>query len=514
MEESNKRIAKNTIYLYIRQLVILVLSLFTTSIVLEKLGASDYGINNLVGGFVGGFAVLNGILSSGTRRFLSLYIGKGDAKELKSTFATALFIHVIIAIVVVIALEAFGVWFINHELNIAADRMYAANWVFQLSVIGVGIGIVQTPFEAAVTSHERFNIYAIMTIFNVVSKLLIVFMLIYLPGDKLITYSALGLGIGVISATVYNIYCQRQFPECRWSLKFDKPVMKEMLVFSGYGTFGHVIMVVNGQGISIILNLFFNTVMNAARGLAQTVNSTLGTFITGFIIAAEPQLVKYYGSEEMDKFKKLIFNVTQYSLFLLSIIIVPTVLEIDFVVNLWLRGNVPEYTCAFIKITQVCGIIYQSNCMVEMGLQAIGRVKENNLYSVPVYLLSLPIYYFILWSGVSPVYAYWGGAIPPFLSFLINLKLLSKYTGFEGRHFFVTIFLKTILLIGLSMIVPGIIQHLIEPGLIRFLIVCPLAVVSTIVVIWNLGMNDTTKQMVREQVVNKIFDKFRALRTT
>lgn len=511
MEENNKRIAKNTVYLYIRQLVIMALSFITTRVVLEKLGASDYGINNLVGGFVASFAVLNSILSSGTRRFLALYLGKGDESQLKVTFSTALVIHLVIGAIVVLALESGGLWFMHARLNIDPSRMYAANWVFQFAMVGVFFNIIQTPYMAAVTAHEKFTVYATMSIFDVVAKLAVIYLLIYLPGDKLIIYSGLQLCVILIGLLIYRLYCAKQFPECRWYLKADKPLMKEMLTFSGWGVFGHVITVINSQGISIILNIFFNTVMNAARGLAQTVNTIISQFVSGFLTAAQPQLIKFYGSGEMEKFYRLIFNVTQYTLFLLALIVVPSLLEIDYVIGLWLGNEVPPYTCAFVKITLFCGIIYRSNTMVEVGLQAIGRVKENNLFSVPVYLLSIPLFYIALKYFDSPILAYWFASIPPLLSFIINMILLSKFTEFPGWKFFIDIFLKNTGLILLSAVVPYIIQQFMNPGLLRFLVVCTISVICTFLVIWYLGMNTSAKEMAKNQF-HKILRKLRLIK--
>lgn len=512
MEENYKRIAKNTVYLYIRQFVIMILSFVTTRIVLEKLGASDYGINNLVAGFVASFSVLNNILSSSSRRFLALAIGKNEDKILKSTFSTTFVIHIIIGVIVAAALETFGLWFMNTKLNIPPERMYAANWVFQLAVVSTVLNVMQTPFVAVVTAHEKFTIYAAMSIFDVVAKLAVIYFLIIIPGDKLIIYSWLQLSITFIGLLIYRIYCIKQFPECHSNFKVNKPLMKEMLQFSGWGVFGHVITVVNSQGIAILLNMFFSTVMNAARGLAVTVNSVISQFITGFLAAAQPQLVKFYGAGEMEKFVRLIFNVTQYTLFLLAIIVVPCLLELDYVVNLWLGGDVPPYTCSFVKITLICGLIYRSNMMVEQGLHAIGRVKENNLYSVPVYLLSIPLFYIALKYFDNPLVAYWVGNIPPLLSFIINMVLLSKFTIFSGWKFFIQIFLKNVGLVLLSAIIPFIVQQFMIPGLIRFLTVCLISVISTISIIWLLGLNFATKEMVKNMIGKKL-EKFRFVKS-
>lgn len=503
MQESNKRIAKNTLYLYCRMVVIMILGFVTTRIVLDKLGASDYGINNLVAGFVASFSVLNSILSSSTRRFLALYIGKGSQSKLSITFSTSFVLHIIIACVIVLLLESFGLWFVNTDLNIAHDRMQAANWVFQFAVIGTFVSVLQTPFMAAVTAHENFKFYAIMSIYDVVAKLLVIFLLIAIPGDKLIVYAFLNLLVSFSTTIIYYIYCIKKFPECGRSLTIDKPLLKEMLKFSGWGAFGHVITIVNNQGVSIILNIFFNTVMNAARGLAMTVNFSIAQFITGFLTAAQPQLVKFYGAGEVHQFNRLIFNVSQYTLFLMAIISVPIFLEIDYVVNIWLGGNVPPYTCSFIKITLFCSIIGRSNSMVENGLAAIGRVKENNLFSVPVYILTLPLVYLVLWMGLSPIWAYWISSIPPLLSFIINLILLSKFTGFPGIVYFNNIFLKNIFLICLSAIGPFLVQMHMEEGLFRFIVICSISIISTLIVLWFLGLNKETKLMVKTKLLSR-----------
>jgi O-antigen/teichoic acid export membrane protein len=510
MEENNKRIAKNTVYLYIRQLIMMLLSFVTTRVVLEKLGVSDYGVYSLVGGFVAGFAVLNNILSSSTRRFLALAIGKNERENISATFSTALTIHVIIAFLVALALETGGLWFMNSQLNIEPSRLWAANWVFQLSVIGTSVGVVVTPYMAAVTAHEHFKVYATFSIYDVVAKLVVIYLLVMIPGDKLIVYASLLLLVGLIGTGLYVGYCMRHFEECRFSLKIDKPLAREMLSFSGWGAFGHVITVVNGQGISIVLNIFYNTVMNAARGLAGTINFVISNFIAGFLAAAQPQLVKYYGQGDMQAFVRLIFNVTQYTLFILALMVVPVMLELDYVVGLWLGGQVPPYTCTFAKITLFCGLVYRSNSMVEDGLHAIGRIKENTLYSTPMYLLSIPLVYFSLKFDFGPVVAYWVGAVPPLLSFIANMVLLSKYTIFPGMKFFTTIFLKNVGLVLLSAIFPFIIQRLMMPGLCRFLVVCIASEISTFTVIWFLGLNSTVRGMVKEKLeqrLSRIFNR-------
>lgn len=505
MEENNKQIVKNAIYLYIRQLVIMALSFFTTRIVLEKLGASDYGVNNVVSGFVSMFTMLNSILQTGTRRFLGINIGKGNKSELNQTFSTAVIIHLIIGFIIVILLESFGLWFINHKLNIDSERLIAANWVFQFSILTVFLGITQTPYTAAVTIHEKFNIYAAMSIYDVVAKLAVLFLLIYIPGDKLIIYSALITSVSVTSIIIYRLYCKKQFEECRVKLTFNKALCKEMLTFSGWGALGHLTVVLNSQGTSILLNLFFNTIMNAARGLATTVNFTIDQFINGFLTAAQPQLVKYYGKGDFQNFSKLIFNVSQYTLFLVALIGVPAIMEIDYVLQLWL-GEVPEYTGAFIKISIICSIISYSNYMINYGITAAGKMKALNTLSMPIYLLTLPLIYIILKLGYSPIYAYWVSSVPPILSFLVNLYILHKYTGFDSKKYLITIFLKTIILLTIACIPPYIIQQFMPQNAIRFFLVCSVSCISTIIILWLFALNKEVREMVIVKL-NKILKR-------
>lgn len=508
MEDNNKRILKNTVYLYLRQFVIMALSFFTTRIVLEKLGASDYGVNNVVGGFVSMFTVLNSILQTGTRRFLSLNLGKGDAKILKDTFSTAFVIHLIVGVVVVVLLETFGIWFLNSQLNIAPDRMGAANWVFQFSVLTVFLSITQTPYAAAVTSHENFSIYAFMSIFETVAKVAVLFLLIFIPGDKLIIYSALLLGVSAINISVYRIYCIRNFTECQFSLRVNRKLLKEMVNFSGWSVVANVFQVGNTQGVSILLNIFFSTLVNAARGLANTVTFTISQFVNGFIIAAEPQLVKYYGANDKEHFEKLIFNITQYTLFLLAIFAVPVFMEIDYVLKIWLT-EVPQYTSEFIKITIISSLIVNSYIMIDKAIIASGHIKQMALIGNTIPVIQLPLVYLFLKLGYSPVVTYLITLVPQILGMFANLWISKRYINFPSGRFFIQIMTKNYLLIAIACIIPYIVREMMTEGLLRFLVVCSLSIICTIGVMYSFAMNAETKQMVRQKFVGKVFKRFR-----
>lgn len=508
MEQNNKRILKNTVYLYIRQFVIMLLSFFTTRIVLEKLGASDYGVNNVVAGFVSMFTVLNSILQTGTRRFLSLNLGKNDAILLRKTFSTAFVIHLVVAIVVFILLESIGIWFLNAKLNIDTDRMTAANWVFQFSVITVLLNITQTPYTAAITSHEKFDIYAVMSIFDVVAKIAVLFLLVFIPGDKLIIYAALLMMVSIINIAIYRIYCIKNFSECKFSLSTDRTLLKEMINFSGWSVIANVFQVANNQGVSILLNIFFSTLVNASRGLANTVTFTFSQFVNGFIIAAEPQLVKYYGAGDKYHFERLVFNITQYTLFLMAIIAVPIFMEIDYVLKLWLT-EVPEYTSEFIKITIVSSLIVNSYIMLDKAIVASGHIKQMALIGNTIPIVQLPLVYLVLKLGYSPIIAYLMTLVPQFLGMGANLWIVGRYVGFPSKKYFLSVMLKNYILIGLSCVLPFIIHCSMEFGLLRFLVVCTTAVACTFILMYIFALNADTRMMVQQKILGKYIKRFR-----
>lgn len=503
MEENNKRIVKNTVFLYVRQIIIMALAFISTRIVLQKLGVDDYGIYTLVGGFVTMFTILNNVLQSATRRFMAIAIGKNDDTISRKTYATSLAMHVLIGVIVVLLLETLGLWLLNNKLHIASDRMVAANWVFQISVFNVFITVTQTPFIAAVTAHERFDIYAYMSIFDVVGKILILFLLVYIPGDKLVVYAVLMALVSFLGAMIYRGYCRIKFVECRsFAFRIDKPLFKEMLVFSGWDSLGNIMTVLNAQGTTVLLNMFLTTIVNAARGLAGTVTTTVANFVTGFVTAAEPQLAKYYIQKDEIHFNSLIFNVTQMTLFLLSIFAVPVFFEIDYVLKLWL-DIVPEYTSDFIKITVIVCFLQYSYTMLIKGIVAIGRVKEYNTLSIVLVFSNLPLVWLVLWLGWSPNAVYWVSSIPSLMNFSITLYILKKYAKFPVKAFVVNVFVKNVFFVGISCILPAIIQYTLFPGLLRFLVVCAVSVISTMSILWFFAFNKDTKQM----ILGKVFKR-------
>lgn len=303
----------------------------------------------------------------------------------------------------------------------------------------------------------------------------------------------------MFTIVLYRIYCIRQFAECKFSLSVDKVLFRQMCSFSGWTTLGHLSAVLNQQGTTVLLNIFFNTAVNAARGLAVTVLSAIEQFVMGFITASVPQLTKYYGAGEQENFKRLIFNVSQYTLFLMSVIAIPVLLEIDFVLQLWL-GTVPDYTAVFIKITIITYLIKYSNIMIDQGLTAIGRVKELSLITAPIYLLNVPLVYLALKIGFAPWSVYIVSMMSVLAGFIVNLVLLAKYAAFPAGEYFVKIFMKNLLLVAISAILPLYLHSIMPNGVVRFCVVCSASILITVVVVFYGGLNKEVQQTVKRKI--------------
>lgn len=503
MENSDARIARNTLYLYARMVVTIALGLLTTRIVLSLLGISDYGVYSVVAGVTSLFTLFNSVLQSGSRRFMAYSQGIGDEQYSGRTFSTALSLHCILALAVLILLETCGLWILNKELNIDSSRMNSANVVFQFSVIGVLLSIVQTPFVAAVTAHEKFNVYAILSLVDVFGKIILLVFLYIIPGDKLIVYAGTILAMSLVTTLVYIAYCIRTFPECNFTLIVDSKLFREMLHFSGWTILGHLSAVANSHGTSIILNVFFNTAINAARGVASSVLFIIGQLAQGFITAAEPQLVKFHAANETKKFTSLIFNISQCSLVLLSVISVPVLLEMDYVLCLWL-DKVPLYTSIFIKITIITYVVKYSFLMIDKSIVAIGKVKLQNIFVTPIYLLNLPAIYIALRFIESPVVAYICSMICTFLGIAVNLYVLQRYVNFNWRRYLFLIFVKGYLLIILASIIPCAIAFFMCEGFLRFIFVCISSVTLNLLVMYRWGISRDAQTMIRERIKEKI----------
>ena len=507
---NNKRIAKNTLLLYLRMILILVVSLYTSRVVLKTLGVSDYGVYNVVGGFVSMLAYLNSAFSGASQRFMNFALGKGDKNLVFSTFATAKKTHIIIALILFVIAETFGLWFINNKLVIDAGRMVAANWVYQCSIVTLMITIINIPYNACIISHEHMHIYAYVSIVEVVLKLLILYLLLILPGDKLIVYAILLVCISVLLRLIYAIYCRKHFEECKVRPAIDKPLFKEMFSYAGWTALGSLGFTFKDQFSNIILNGFFGTTINAARGIAMTVNGHLVPFSKNFFVAISPQITKQYASGNLEQSQKLVYAGARYSFLMLLLIIIPLIVNINYVLKLWL-DIVPEYTSQFVVITLFSSLIYSLTNSTSTAIQATGKIKAFQIGISIIMLLELPAAYYILKAGMAPPYALVPVLFTNSLALIFRFYLLKKLVpSYSLKKYYIGTVLKCIVICAACLLPNYWLKQYLPDGFVGCCISVLVAVLYSGLIIYYFGINKTERVMLKNYVANKLKRKQRS----
>lgn len=497
--QNSKRIAKNTALLYVRMFITLAVALYTSRIVLEKLGVVDFGINNVVAGMVSMFTFLNGTLASGTQRFITFALGEGDKKRLNNTFSTTLTIHFILSLVIGLVILAGGLYFLNGRLVIPAERMEAAYWVFYCSVITVVLNITQVPYMASIIAHEDMGVYAYMSIFDAVAKLGVAYALVVTDYDRLKVYAVLLALVQLIDMVFYRLYCIKKYDECRFRLCFDKPLAKSVLSFSGWNIFGCTAVLLNNQGFNMLLNVFYGPVLNAARGISNQVNGIASQFVNNFQTAVNPQIVKYYAKGETGEMNRLIYNNARFSGLMVLYIIVPLMTELPFILGIWL-GKYPQETVFLTRIILLQTLITSMTRSVVMGLHATGKMKMPNILAGSVLLLSLPLSYLLMKLGISLSIVMAVTLLPWLAETFIDLSLLRKYVNLSRRIFFIRSY-GVIIPTGIIMAAPLIfISMEMEQGWLRFIINMAVSAAWGGLLIYRFGMTPHMRQTVRNKV--------------
>lgn len=440
---SSKTIAKNTLFLYFRMFLVMGVSLYMSRIVLEQLGISDYGIYSLVGGIVALFGFLNSSMSSATQRYLAFDLGKKDEKKLQKTFSVTLTIHMAIAVLILLVAESIGLWYVNYQVVLPPDRLFAANIVYQFSVLTALIGIIQVPYDALIIAYEKMNIYAYISIFEVSLKLGLVFLLVVYDGDKLIAYAALIFLVSLIIRIAYQIYCRRNYKASKYSFEYDKVYFKELISYSGWNLFGGIASVSRGQGINIVLNLFFGTVVNAAYGLTLQVQSAVNQFVTNFQKAVNPQIIKTYSEGNFERMHNLIIQSSKFSFLLMLLIVAPILFNTDFILNLWLR-NPPEYTTIFVQLGLIGVLIDCISYPFQTGIQATGKIKFYLIVVGGIIIMTLPLTSVWLYFGGNPQVSFYSIIIGSVLALGSRLYFMLKLTNMPIKLFLMDVALRII----------------------------------------------------------------------
>lgn len=499
----NKRIAKNTIYLYIRALISMLIGLYTSRVVIDVLGVDNYGVYGVAGGVVGMLAFLNAAMAGATSRFITVAIGKGNREETKNIVANALSVHILIALFVLIVCEAVGVWFLNCKLNIPPQSKVAANWVFQISILTTMVGITQVPYTALIMSHERMNIYAIMELVSVSLKLVVVYLLLILPGDKLIIYACLYAIVSFGMAMAYRVYCIRQFPESRTLPKIDKNIIKPMLSFSGWDLYGNSCVTFRAQGTTYLLNIFFGVAINGAASIVAVLNGVLSSLSSNITTAFRPQIIKNYASQSWERFQSLIENSSIFASTLLSMMAIPLILETPYIFGLWL-GNVPEYVVIFSRINIISAIIGQISAPLIIGIHATGKIKMISFISGTVYLSCLPAIYVAFKLGATPPWAFIIGIAASVIGLLCNALIL-KHNVEEFK--FLNFFMRLCKLPAI-MFVPAILcttlHYIVSGEILRLALIIIVCIISTLFMAYQIGLNKEQKQSIIMKVMSRL----------
>ncbi len=502
-----KRIAKNTAYLYVRMILVTLITLYTSRVILQILGASDFGIYNVVGGVVAMMAFVNGPLNAATVRFLTFELGKQDERKLSDTFAACLNTHIFVGIIVILVGETLGLWFFYYKLNIPDERMWVAFWVYQFSIINCFFDLTQISYTASINSHEKMSVYAYIGLYEAVSKLLIVYLIAVSPWDRLLFYGFL-LMINKIAVQLYcRYYCLRNYSECRFRLFWDKPLYKKLSGYAGWDTFGGVALVCEGQGVNILLNIFFGPVVNAARAIALQIRTAVTMFISNLTAAVRPQIVKNYAVGNVDEMYNLVFMTTRYSYYLMLILMLPIFFETETVLNIWLGSSVPDYTGIFTKLVLIVGLINSVDSSFLMAYHAIGKIKTGNLFGGTLMILSLPIGYICLKIGMAPPSVFYVLIIINSIGTLFDFWLIHHYVAFSYGKFLLDVALPMILVTVLSVVAPFVIIYLVPTSIMRFITNTIFMEVIMVFVIWCVGVRSEERANVMAFIKARISRK-------
>ena len=419
---SNKRIAKNTLMLYFRQILVMLVSLYTVRVVLGILGVEDYGIYNVVGGVILMISFLNRAMTQATQRFLNFAMGKNDAEQVRNVFSVSFIIHILIALLVIVLAETVGLWIFYNLLHIPVGRQTAALVVYHFSVIATVIGIVRIPFDATIIAYEKMSFFAMISIVEVLLKLSIVFLLPIILFDKLIVYAFLIAVVGLVLFFLYKIYCNRIFETVHFRYCKDKKLFRQLAGFSGWSVFGSFAEVSRSHGTNILINIFHGVTVNAAMGIADQVNTAVYNFVSNFQTAFRPQIIKSYAAKEYDSFMKLIFRTSKISFFLLFCFVLPICINADFVLQLWLK-NVPDYSIVFTRLMLIFSLEAALVGPLITSIQATGNIKKYQLVISCFVFANLPVSLLFLWLGFSP-------------EWVLFIKIGLYAAGFVWRLFF------------------------------------------------------------------------------
>lgn len=468
-------------------ILVMGVNLYIVRIVLQVLGEVDYGIYNVVAGVVVMLSFLSGTMSSASQRFFAFELGKQNKEKLKKTFSVTVSIYLFLSIIILVLSESFGLWFLNYKMNIPADRMYAANWVLQFSILSFLMTMFEIPYKSLIIAYEKLSVFAYISIFEVGFRLMLVFALTLLQFDKLVVYAFLMFIVAGLTLFMYKFFCQRYFSESKYTFVWDVSLIKTLLSYSGWNMFGGLAAVMNNHGVNILLNLFFGPVINAARGVAFQVFNAINQFVQSFALAVRPQITKYYAQGNISEMMKLIFQSSRWSFFLLLILVITVLFETNYLLSFWLI-EVPKYTVLFLRLLIILSLIDSLSFPLMAGAQATGKIKVYQIIVGGTMLLNVPISYVLLVLGYAPQFPFIVAIFISILSLILRILLLSRLIGLSVKSFFKEVVLVVVSVFVVSLILPFYIYHNLPEGLLRFSILSLSSISFAVVTVYFLGL--------------------------
>lgn len=469
-QADNQRIYKNTLLLYIRMGISMLISLYTSRVVLQVLGEEDYGIMAVVGGITSLFTFMNGALSEASSRFITFELGKNNLTSLKRIFNAAFINHLILSFIILILCETVGLWFLHHKLVIPEIRMSAAMAVYQFSIIATCLGIILVPFSTLIMAHEKMGVYAYLSIFDVLLKLILVITLQYINYDKLIFWAAGGLFTSMLYQAFNIFYCRKNFIEAHFEFHKEKKLYLQMFSYSFWDFLGSLSSLAQGQGLNMLLNMFFGPIVNAARGIAMTIQGAIVQFSSNFVIASKPQIIKLYAEGSIQEMMRLVYQTSNLSYFLLYLFALPLCLELDYVLTLWL-GEYPDYTVIFAILIITNSLTWSIKSSRVTVLHATGQIKLSNLTVGVILCLTLPVSYIFLKLGYSPISVFVITIVMTLLAELVACFVLKKYLDYSIKDYLLQVYGRCILVSILSFPIPFLIHWFMPYGFIRLCLV-------------------------------------------
>ena len=500
----SKRIAKNTLILYFRMIFLMLISLYTSRVILDALGIEDYGIYNIVGGFVALFGLISAALTSACSRFLNFEMGRGDINRQYVVFSTAVAIQWTLAITIFVIAEIVGIWYVNNVMIIPTERLTAANWCFQFSLFNFCMNLITVPYNASIIAHEKMKTFAYVSIYEGVSKLCISFLVYFEPFDRLVFYALMLLLLQFTVRLTYQVYCRKHFEECHFKKVFDKPLLKNMLSYSVWHLAGNGAPLLKNQGVNVVLNLFFGPTINAARGVANQIEGAVHQFASNFMLAINPQITQSYASGNMSYMFELIEKGTRYSFYLLFVLTLPLLFYTDTVLHIWLK-EVPDYTLIFTQVTLITMLVRVLSRPMIIAQNATGNVRNFQLTIGFIIMLNLPLSYIFLKLGFGAEIVVIIALIIEIIALLVRIFMLrSTIPQFEPFIFLTRVITKCISVAIIPIIFIYLLGLFIKHSMIIDLFLMVLCSILCLVSILAIGCTRTERLYVVNKTQNLI----------